>query len=82
MIYVFKNVLSLIYQKQITMKILLIILLAACFASCGSSSYSPLDNYIKANNYSDSANAAYKIEMQKWIDSTNGHIVIHNRQKF
>lgn len=83
MIVVFKNRLPLIYQKRNKMKTLLLIFVAACFASCGSSSYSPLDTYLKARMEGDSLNEKSRIEAQKFIDSTNNaHIVIHLRQKY
>lgn len=63
------------------MKLLLIALASILFCSCsGSMSYSPLDNYIAAGNHGDSANAAYKVQMKRYLDSVNAAIiVIHNK---
>ena len=54
-------------KLQITILAALLIFLA----SCGSSHYSPLDNYIKATIQADSLNAAAKAEAAKYIDSLN-----------
>ena len=63
------------------MKYILAILAIFFLASCGSASYSPLDNYINASMQGDSLNEASRIAAQKFIDSTNNaHVIIHLRK--
>ncbi len=65
------------------MKALIIIILAACFASCNTSHYSPLDTYLNTRHQSDSLKEVSRVAAQSYIDSIKGaHIVIHNTEKF